>query len=46
MDFMIEGNAESLHVLNAISPAWTASMPFAEYVVDRVEALHGGKVLA
>ncbi|MDX2006680.1 MAG: L-2-hydroxyglutarate oxidase [Meiothermus sp.] len=45
MDFMLEGNSEGLHVLNAISPAWTASMPFAEYVVDKVEALHRGKVL-
>ncbi len=46
MDFMIEGNNEGLHVLNAISPAWTASMPFAEYVVDRVEELHRGKEIA
>lgn len=46
MDFMIEGNNEGLHVLNAISPAWTASMPFAEYVVDRVEELHRGKELS
>lgn len=46
MDFMLEGNGEGLHVLNAISPAWTASMPFAEHVVDNVEALHRGKALA
>lgn len=46
MDFLLEGNGEGLHVLNAISPAWTASMPFAEYVVDRVEALHKGKEIA
>jgi L-2-hydroxyglutarate oxidase len=39
MDFKLEGNAEGLHVLNAISPAFTAAMPFAEYVVDRAEAL-------
>jgi L-2-hydroxyglutarate oxidase LhgO len=39
MDFMIEGNGEGLHVLNAISPAWTASMPFAEHVVDKAEQL-------
>lgn len=43
MDFMIEGNREGLHILNAISPAWTAAMPFAEYVVDQLEALHKGK---
>lgn len=43
MDFMVEGNPQGLHVLNAISPAWTASMPFAEYVVDRAEQLQQGK---
>jgi L-2-hydroxyglutarate oxidase LhgO len=43
MDFMIEGNQHSLHVLNAISPAWTAAMPFAEYVVDRAEQLQRGQ---
>ncbi|MCX7741262.1 MAG: L-2-hydroxyglutarate oxidase [Meiothermus sp.] len=46
MDFTLEGNAEGLHVLNAISPAWTAAMPFAEYVVDRIEALHKGRELS
>ena len=46
MDFMLRGNHESLHVLNAISPAWTASMPFAEHVADQVEALHRGQALA
>lgn len=46
MDFMIEGNRQGLHVLNAISPAWTASMPFAEYVVDKVEQLHQGQELS
>jgi len=46
MDFLLEGNQEGLHVLNAISPAWTASMPFAEYVVDKAEALQAGQALA
>ncbi len=36
MDFLIEGDARSLHVLNALSPAWTCSMPFAEHVVDEI----------
>ncbi len=36
MDFLIEGDARSLHVLNAVSPAWTCSMPFAEHVVDEI----------
>lgn len=34
MDFIIEGDKQSLHVLNAVSPAFTCSMPFAEWVVD------------
>ena len=37
MDFVIEGDAKSTHILNAVSPGWTCSMPFAEYVVDRIE---------
>jgi L-2-hydroxyglutarate oxidase LhgO len=37
MDFVVEANAEGIHVLNAISPAWTASMPFAEHVADQAE---------
>jgi len=39
MDFLLEGNGSSLHVLNAVSPAWTCSLSFAAYVVDRIEAL-------
>lgn len=40
MDFVIEGDAYSTHVLNAVSPGWTCSIPFAQYVVDRIrEAL-------
>lgn len=34
MDFVIEGDSKSIHVLNAISPAWTCAIPFARYVVD------------
>ncbi len=36
MDFVIEGDDKSLHVLNAVSPAWTCSLPFAEYVCDKL----------
>jgi L-2-hydroxyglutarate oxidase len=36
MDFLIEKNAESLHVLNAVSPAFTSSMAFAKHVVDQL----------
>jgi L-2-hydroxyglutarate oxidase len=39
MDFHYEGDDRSLHVLNAVSPALTCSLPLAELVVDRVEAL-------
>jgi L-2-hydroxyglutarate oxidase LhgO len=38
MDFVIQGDAKSLHVLNAVSPAWTCSLPFAKYVCDKIEA--------
>jgi len=41
MDFVIEGDSKSLHVLNAVSPAWTCSLPFAEHVCDRAEQLMG-----
>ena len=38
MDFVLEGDGESLHILNAVSPAFTCALPFAEYVMDEVEA--------
>jgi (S)-2-hydroxyglutarate dehydrogenase len=34
MDFVIEGDERSLHILNAVSPGFTCAMPFAQYVVD------------
>jgi len=37
MDFVIEGDEKSTHVLNAVSPGWTCSIPFAGYVVDLIE---------
>ena len=37
MDFVIEGDARSMHVLNAVSPGWTCSLPFAAYVVDAID---------
>jgi L-2-hydroxyglutarate oxidase LhgO len=39
MDFVIEGDAKSLHVLNAVSPAFTCSIPFSEHVCDEVDRL-------
>jgi L-2-hydroxyglutarate oxidase LhgO len=35
-DFHVEGDDRSMHVLNAVSPAFTSSIPFAAYVVDRI----------
>jgi len=37
MDFVIEGDERSTHLLNAVSPGWTCSLPFASYVVDRIQ---------
>jgi (S)-2-hydroxyglutarate dehydrogenase len=37
MDFVLEGDGRSMHVLNAVSPAWTCSIPFSRYVVEQVE---------
>jgi len=34
MDFLIQKDSESLHVLNAVSPAFTSAMAFAKHVVD------------
>ncbi|MDZ4662409.1 MAG: L-2-hydroxyglutarate oxidase [Pseudomonadota bacterium] len=39
MDFIFEGDKKSFHVLNAVSPGFTASMPFADYLVDRLTEL-------
>jgi L-2-hydroxyglutarate oxidase LhgO len=39
MDFVVQGDEKSLHVLNAVSPAWTCSIPFARYVCDKVQSL-------
>lgn len=35
MDYIFESTEHSLHVLNAISPAFTSSFAFAEMIVDR-----------
>jgi L-2-hydroxyglutarate oxidase LhgO len=36
MDFVVLTEGSSLHILNAISPAFTSSMSFAKYIVDRL----------
>ena len=38
MDFVVEGDDRSLHILNAVSPGFTCAMPFAEWVVERMNA--------
>ena len=35
MDFVVQGDNETTHVLNAVSPAWTCSFPFADYIVNK-----------
>lgn len=37
MDFVVEGDANSTHVLNAVSPAWTSCISFSKFVVDRMQ---------
>lgn len=39
MDFKFEGDSKSFHVLNAVSPAFTCSMPFSQYLVDHIDTL-------
>jgi L-2-hydroxyglutarate oxidase LhgO len=36
MDFVLESDDQSMHVLNAVSPGWTCSIPFSAYVVDEI----------
>lgn len=40
MDYIFEKNDNSLHVLNAISPAFTSSFAFAEMIVDEAGFKH------
>jgi len=38
MDFLVEGDDRSFHVLNAVSPGFTCAFPFAEYCVDQIDS--------
>jgi L-2-hydroxyglutarate oxidase LhgO len=38
MDFVLEGDDRSIHVLNAVSPAFTCCLPFAGHVCDQIAA--------
>lgn len=33
-DFIVEGDKKSVHILNAVSPGFTCSFPFADYIVE------------
>jgi L-2-hydroxyglutarate oxidase LhgO len=35
MDFVVIKEGKYTHILNAVSPGWTASIPFAQYVVSQ-----------
>jgi (S)-2-hydroxyglutarate dehydrogenase len=39
MDFVTEGDDRSLHILNAVSPAFTCSLPFADFACDKIADL-------
>jgi L-2-hydroxyglutarate oxidase len=39
MDFVVEGDQHSTHMLNAVSPAWTSSLAVADYVVERITSV-------
>lgn len=36
MDFVLEGDDQSMHILNAVSPGFTCALPFADYVCDQI----------
>ncbi len=40
MDFVLEGDRHSMHILNAVSPAFTCGLPFSEYVCERIKVLN------
>lgn len=51
LDFRYEGDCSSFHVLNAVSPAFTCALPFAEFLFDEIERINrsgnftGGRVV-
>jgi L-2-hydroxyglutarate oxidase len=38
MDFVVQSDGKSCHVLNAVSPGLTCAIPFSKYVCDQIEA--------
>jgi len=43
MDFVVEGDEHSMHVLNAVSPGFTCALPFSEYVCEKIQGVLEGK---
>lgn len=41
-DFVVEGDKNSVHILNAVSPAFTASFPFTRFVIEKYIIPKGG----
>lgn len=41
MDFVLEGDDRSMHILNAVSPAFTCALPFSEHVCETIRAKLG-----
>lgn len=39
-DFVVEGDSTSTHLLNIVSPGWTSSIPFADWVVKNYVSEH------
>jgi L-2-hydroxyglutarate oxidase LhgO len=38
MDFVVESDDKSMHVLNAVSPGFTCCIPFSRFVCDEIES--------
>lgn len=38
MDFVIQGDQRSIHILNAVSPGFTCAIPFACYVCSQIQS--------
>ena len=37
MDFVLEGDDQSMHILNTVSPGFTCALPFAEHVCNKIK---------
>jgi L-2-hydroxyglutarate oxidase len=38
MDFVVEGDNKSIHILNAVSPGFTCSIPFSQHVCKQIQS--------